>query len=70
MNKQERKEWDKKRKVVINELKRIEKKYGPELLKKSMLFKLDVDRQKSKAEAEIVRLEGELEALRRGKRLY
>jgi hypothetical protein len=69
MTKSERKTWLKIRKSAVNDLKKLEKKYGPVTFKSAMIFKLTVDRQKAKAEAEITRLEGELDALRRGKRL-
>jgi hypothetical protein len=70
MNKSERKEWMKKRKIVVDDLKKLEKKYGAVLLKDSMIFKIEIDRQRSKTESEIARLEGELKQLKRGKRLY
>ena len=69
MNKLERKEWTKKRKVVVNDLKKLEKKYGPVLLKDAMIFKIEIDRQRSKTEVEIARLGVELQQLKRGMRL-
>jgi len=69
MNKLQRKEWIKKRKVIVNDLKKLEKKYGSVLLKDAMIFKIEIDRQRSRTEAEIARLGAKLQQLKRGMRL-
>ncbi len=63
----EKKEFEKKRKIVIKELEKIEKKFGDECFRSAINRKLTVDRQKRKRIAEINKAEKELKQLKKGK---
>ena len=67
MNKKEKIEFDKQRKLVIKELEKVEKKVGTLLFRSAVSRKMRIDTQKRQREKEINQLQKELQQLQKGK---
>ena len=63
-SKKERREFDRKRKVVIAQLRQIERRVGVALARSAMRKHLESVREEDKRVKQIERLQGELEQLR------